>query len=165
MYGAFALAFTTILLFIWKGFARRSPWSTSIAAIFLIIGGGIRRGGSSFSLCMGYLPLQLVDFPLNGFIVLFLRDVAPNLRMAFACMRNVHAALPVSHMLKVGERIFMLRCYGFCLIWAWICHSWLLLSLSHKFFPIDDANCGVSISGPNPKYKGSRPNEPNTINL
>ena len=50
--GAFASVFTMMFFFIWKGFARGSPWSTSITIILLTVSGGIRRGGSSFSLCM-----------------------------------------------------------------------------------------------------------------
>ena len=52
MNGAFASAFTMMLFFIWEWFTRGSPWSTSITAILLIIRGGIRQGGSLFSLCM-----------------------------------------------------------------------------------------------------------------
>ena len=50
--GALASAFAMMLFFIWEGFARGSSWSTSITAILLIVGGGTRRGGSSFSLCI-----------------------------------------------------------------------------------------------------------------
>ena len=50
--GTFASAFTMMLFFIWEGFARGSPWSMSITAILLIVRGGTRRGGNSFSLCM-----------------------------------------------------------------------------------------------------------------
>ena len=124
-----------MLFFIWEGFARESPWSTSVTAILLFIGEGIKRNGSSFSLCMAWLLLNLVDFPLHGFIVLFLRDITPHLRVAFACVRNMHAALSISLTFKIGERIFTLRCHGFYLMWAWICHIWLLFSLSHKFSP------------------------------
>ena len=49
---ALASAFTVVLLFIWEGFTRRSPWSTAITAILLIVRIGIRWGGSLFSLCM-----------------------------------------------------------------------------------------------------------------
>ena len=64
----------------------------------------------------GVIFLKLVDFPLHGFIVLFLRDMTPNSRMAFVCVRNVCTTLLISPTLKVDERILTLRCYGFCLM-------------------------------------------------
>ena len=49
---ALVSVFTMVFLFIWERFTRRSPWSTSITTILLIIRRGVKLEGSSSSLCM-----------------------------------------------------------------------------------------------------------------
>ena len=46
--GTFATVFTMMFFFIWEGFARESPWSASITAILLIVGGALDRVGVHF---------------------------------------------------------------------------------------------------------------------
>ena len=136
--GACVPTFVVVLLFIGERLIRWGLWPSSIATIPFTVRGGVRARGSSPSLCMAQLSLQLVDFQLQCFGILFLREMTLSLWLASSDPGTMHTLLSIPSPLEVDERILALGSYGFYLSWIWICHGWTLssptleYSLSHR---------------------------------
>ena len=58
----------------------------------------------------------MVNLPLHGFVVLFLRDVTSNLNVTSANICGVYATFLVSPTFNVKEVILLLGTYGFLLM-------------------------------------------------
>ena len=58
----------------------------------------------------------MVNFPLHGSIVLFLRDMTSNLRVTSTSMCGVYATFLILPMFKVKEVILSLGTHGFLLM-------------------------------------------------
>ena len=75
----------------------------SIYSIFFVIGGDIRAERGLFLLCSMELLLQIINFLLHGFIIVFLMGyVSFPLKIASIRVDGMHAAFLI--VLKIGKR-------------------------------------------------------------
>ena len=131
--------------FIRERLTGRSPWFRSITTILFIIRREVRIGGSSPSLFVAQLPLQMINLQLHGFGILLMRKVALASRLAPASMCGIHTNLPVPSSFKIKKMILTLGPHRFLQIRTWTYHSRTSNSLKHKKFPTDGANCKDAI--------------------
>ena len=111
-------ALMVIVLIIWEGLTMRYPWPGSITTILLIVKREVRFGGSSLSLFVAQLSLQMINLQLQGSDILLMRKVAPISGLDPANMGGMHTNLPVPSSLKVDKIIFTLGSHRFCLVWT-----------------------------------------------
>ena len=130
---------------------RRSFWSASITSILFIMGREVWIWGSSLSLFVAQLSLQMINLQLQSSSILFMRKVAPISGLAPASMGGMHTNLPVPSSLKVDKLVFTLGSHRFCLVWTWTYYSWTSNSLKHQEFPTNSVNCKDQIWVPSPK--------------
>ena len=114
----FVFTLMMIVLVIRERLARRSPWSTPIAAIPFTIRREVRIGWNSLSPFMAQASLQVINFLLHSFGIFLLGEMVTTPRMALTSMGSMYASLPISPLLKFTEVILTLRPHRFYLVWT-----------------------------------------------